>query len=99
MSCDHPRIEALGDHEFLIRFTLDADTVAIQVRADPEIVARIAGPDPDEARVVAATAAFLIARQRPDDLPPQLDLDDVAAAYDGYVAELHDQIGSAPADD
>jgi hypothetical protein len=31
---------------------------------------------------------YLIARQRPDDLPVQLDIDDVIAAYDDFVDQL-----------
>lgn len=58
------------------------------MRATPDIVVRIGGPDADEARVVEATVAYLVARQRPDDLPGQLDLEDVSAAYDDYVDEL-----------
>jgi hypothetical protein len=38
--------------------------------------------------------AYLTARQRPDDLPKQLDLDDIIAAYDGYLDDLRDQIGN-----
>ncbi|OMC53230.1 hypothetical protein A5745_22080 [Mycobacterium sp. IS-2888] len=87
-----PRIEALGDHEYLVRVDQGEELVAIRVRATPEVVARIAGPDADETRVVADTIAYLIARQCPEDLPEQLDLDDIVAAYDGYLDELHDQI-------
>nr|WP_240563028.1 hypothetical protein [Mycobacterium sp. IS-1264] len=87
-----PRIEALGDHEYLVRVDQGEELVAIRMRATPEVVARIAGPDADETRVVAATIAYLIARQCPEDLPEQLDLDDIVAAYDGYLDELHDQI-------
>ena len=89
-----PRIEALGDHDYLVRVGQGDELVTIRMRATPEVVARIAGPDADETRVVGATIAYLIARQRPDDLPEQLDLDDVIAAYDGYLDDLHNRIGS-----
>ena len=46
----------------------------------------------DEQRVVEATAAYLIARQNAEDLPEQVDLDAVAAAYDDYVEDLHRQL-------
>ncbi|QZT60446.1 hypothetical protein [Mycolicibacterium austroafricanum] len=88
MSTNHPEIESLGDHNYVVRVAQDGVLTTIQVRANPEVVARIAGSDADEARVVVATVAYLIARQRPDDLPEELDLDDVDAAYDGYVDEL-----------
>jgi hypothetical protein len=41
------------------------------------------------------TAAYLIERQSADELPGRLDLDDVLAAYDGYVEDLRDRL-SAP---
>lgn len=38
--------------------------------------------------------AYLTVRQRPDDLPPQLDLDDVIAAYDDYLDDVRNEIGN-----
>jgi hypothetical protein len=89
MSVPQPTLEALGDHDYLLRFAQDEDAVVICVHADPAVVAQIAE---DEARVVEATAAYLIARQSVDDLPEQIDLDTVAAAYDGYITDLHHQL-------
>jgi hypothetical protein len=79
MTVHQPALEALGDHDYLLRFQQDEDTVVVRMHAD-------------EQRVVEATAAYLIARQSADDLPEQVDLDTVAAAYDGYVADLHHQL-------
>lgn len=87
-----PGIEALGDHDYLVRVAQDEELVTIRLRATPEVVARVAGPDADETRVIAATMAYLTSRQRPDDLPKQMDLDDIIAAYDGFVDDLHDHI-------
>jgi hypothetical protein len=89
MSVKQPVLEALGDHDYLVRFAQDEDTVVVCMHADPAVVAQIGD---DEQRVVEATAAYLIARQSADDLPEQVDLDTVAAAYDGYVADLHRQL-------
>jgi hypothetical protein len=47
-----------------------------------------------ETHVVTATVAYLTARQSPDDLPGQLDLDDVLAAYAGYVDDMSALLGS-----
>jgi hypothetical protein len=91
MSVPQPVLEALGDHDYLVRFQQDEDTVVVRVYADPAVVAQIGD---DEQRVVEATAAYLIARQSADDLPEQVDLDTVAAAYDGYVADLHRQLAT-----
>jgi hypothetical protein len=82
-------VEALGDHDYLVRFQDGEDTVVVGIYADPAVVEQIAD---DEQRVVEATAAYLIERQSPDDLPQQVDLDEVAAAYDSYVEDLHRQL-------
>ena len=89
MTVHQPVLEALGDHDYLVRFQQDEDTVVVRMHADPAVVAQIGD---DEQRVVEATAAYLIARQSADDLPEQVDLDTVAAAYDGYVEDLHRQL-------
>jgi hypothetical protein len=93
MSTVQPTLEALGDHDYLVRFQQDEDTIVVRMYADPAVVAQIAA---DEQRVVEATAAYLIARQSADDLPEQVDLDAVAAAYEGYVDELHRQLTPPP---
>lgn len=90
---ERPEIEALGDHDYLVRVAQDEERVTIRIRATPEVVARIAGPDADETRVIAATIDYLTTRQRPDDLPKQMDLDDIIAAYDDYLDDLGSQIG------
>jgi hypothetical protein len=89
MAIHQPALEALGDHDYLVRFQQEEETVVVRMHADPAVVAQIAG---EEQRVVEATAAYLIARQSADDLPEQVDLDTVAAAYDDYVADLHRQL-------
>ena len=89
MTVHQPALEALGDHDYLLRFQQNDDTVVVRVHADPAVVVQIAE---DERRVVEATAAYLIARQSVDELPEQVDLDTVAAAYDGYVEDLQHQL-------
>jgi hypothetical protein len=89
---DQPHVEALGDHNYLIRVHEGEDTIEISVHASPDVVARIAVVDTDENRIIEATAAYLLQRQRADDLPATLDLDDVAAAYDGYIDDISSQL-------
>ncbi|MDT5075978.1 MAG: hypothetical protein QOJ80_615 [Mycobacterium sp.] len=93
MSTVQPTLEALGDHDYLVRFQQGEDSVVVRMYADPAVVVQIAD---DEQRVVEATAAYLIARQSADDLPEQVDLDAVAAAYAGYVDDLHRQLTPPP---
>ena len=89
MSVDRLALEALGEHDYLVRFQQDELRVVVRVHADRAVVVRVGD---DEQRVVEATAAYLIARQGAEDLPEQVDLDAVAAAYDGYVEDLHRQL-------
>jgi hypothetical protein len=93
MTTDKPQVQALGDHHYVIRVQEDEDTIEIRVHASPGVVARIAAVDTDENRVIEATAAYLLARQRADDLPTVLDLDDIAAAYDGYIEDISGRLG------
>jgi hypothetical protein len=92
MTAEQPHVEPLGDHDYLVSVREGEDTVEIRVHASPAVVRRIAVADTDEIRIIAATVAYLIQRQRADDLPVNLDLDDVAAAYDGYIDDIHVQL-------
>ena len=82
-----PQVEDLGQHNYLVRVVEGEDTIEIRMHASRETVACMPA-DTDERRLVEVTAAFLFGRQRADDLPASLDLDDVAAAYDDYVTEI-----------
>ena len=88
---DLPHVETLGEHRYLVRARQGEDTVEIRVHASPDVIARLTTDESDETRIIEATAAYLIARQRADDLPPQLDLDDVVAAYEGFEDDLREQ--------
>jgi hypothetical protein len=85
-------IEALGDHDYLAYVGLDDDSVTLRVRADPAVVSRIAGVDADETRVIAAAIAYLTERQRADDLPADIDLQDVATFYGDFIERLQKQL-------
>lgn len=92
---DQPHVKALGGHNYLIHVREGEDLIEIRLHASPGVVGRLpAGTD--ENRVVEATAAYLIQRQRADDLPANLDLEDVAAAYDGYIDEIATRIAPKP---
>jgi hypothetical protein len=88
---DQPHVEVTGEHTYLIRVREGEDTIEISMRASPEVVAQLPD-DTDELRLIEVTAAYLIARQRADDLPAAFDLDDVAAAYEGYLDDIAAQL-------
>lgn len=81
-------VEPLGGHDYLVRVREGEERVDILIQASPDVVQRPAFGGLAEARIVEATAEFLIDRQFAADLPQALDLDDVAAAYDNYLSEL-----------
>lgn len=77
----------LGEHDYLVRVGTGEQATEIRMHASPSVVDRITNAD--EARIIEATTAYLISRQRADDLPSDLDLADVAAVYDDYLDDLH----------
>lgn len=85
---DQPQVEALGEHLYLVRAPQGDETVQIQIHATTDAIRRLAGDETDEARVIEATVAYLLARQRADDLPADLDLEDVAVAYEGFEEDM-----------
>ncbi|MDA4110406.1 hypothetical protein [Mycolicibacterium holsaticum] len=95
MAGDLRGIDPLGDHDYLVRAAVDDDeVVTIRVHAAPEVLFGIAGDNADELSIVAATVDYLGKRQRFDELPGQLGLDDVAAAYDEYVRDMRRQFAT-----
>lgn len=88
------QVQPLGAHNYRVRVREGEGLIEIRVHATAAVVARIAVLDTDEDWIIEPTAAYLIARQRADDLPATLDLDDVAAAYDDYVEDLRRQLGT-----
>jgi len=85
---DETTIDALGEHRFLVRARQGDDIVEIRIRTSPAVLAQLTVDEADEARLVEATVEYLVARQRADDLPEQLDVDDVLAAYDDFEDEV-----------
>jgi len=92
---DDLRMESLGEHRFLLTTCGSDELVEIQVYADPAVVNRI-GLDErdgvDERRIVRAAADFLLERQSADELPGKIDLDEVVAAYDGFIDDIRERV-------
>jgi hypothetical protein len=88
MTTNEVQIERTGDHVYLIRVSVDEEVVEVTLHVDPETVLRLTDESGDERRIVEETTDYLIRRQRPDDLPPSLDLADVAAAYGDWFDDM-----------
>lgn len=95
MTDDQAHIDAVGGHHYAITLREGEDLVQINLHADPATVALIATDDRDERRLVEETLRYLVRRQRADDLPPALDLADVAAGYDTWIDEMRTQLSAA----
>ena len=98
---DKPRIEPMDDQRYLVSATSDNDDVQIVVEITPEVRKWGHRRGYDEQSVVEAAIAYLIARQRVDELPAKLFLEDVDAAYDDFrstiVAWLDEKKDGVPA--
>ncbi|MFF4352527.1 hypothetical protein [Streptomyces sp. NPDC001530] len=82
------QIQPLGDHAYLVAIRSGTQTAEVEFRATPAVMEALGAGDDAEQRAVRETAAFLLDHQPVIDLPPLIDLDDVEAAYDGYLEEL-----------
>ncbi len=60
-----PRVEALGEPRYLIRVREGEDVIEIRLHASPDVLSCLPA-DTDENRLIEATAAYLIRRQRAD---------------------------------
>lgn len=82
------QVQPLGDHEYLVVTCSSSGRAESRFRASPGVLKDLGTSTEDEQFVVRETASFLTEHQAVADLPQLIDLDDVAAAYDGYLNEL-----------
>lgn len=94
MTGDDRHVEDLGDHQFLVTLTVGDDTVEMQVHVDPAVVENAGLAAADDQKILHATIDFLLARQQADDLPSQIALDEVAAAYGDFLDDVRERVAS-----
>ncbi|MEU9045696.1 MULTISPECIES: hypothetical protein [unclassified Kitasatospora] len=94
---EHFEVEPLGDHEYLLRARAGEEVVESRFRASEAVVEQFHTAPVDEQRLVEETAEFLAERQPVVDLPPMVDLDDVAACYDDYLEQLGQRMAARAA--
>ncbi len=87
------QIEPLGDHAYLVRGSERGECIESRFRVAPYLLDELGVAEADEARVVAATAAVLAERQPIVDLPPLVDIEDVAARYEDYMPDVAHRLG------
>lgn len=85
-------VEVLEEHRFLVHGAAAGDGVDVEVTLDPDSVREL-GVDgmPDE-HIVDATVGYLLEHQRIDELPAEIELEVVLAAYPDFADRLRDQL-------
>ncbi|MFC5673687.1 hypothetical protein [Streptomyces incanus] len=87
------QIEPMGDHDYLVRARYSGGVIESRFQASPAVVGELDAAEADEQQVIEETALYLAERQPVMDLPPLVDLDDVAAAYgDHYIKEMSQRL-------
>jgi hypothetical protein len=80
-------VEAVGDHEYLVRVHGSGEDAEAWLRVEPEVLAGL-DVELDEATVVHRTIAFLLRHQDATDFPSIVELEDVLASYPDYRSAL-----------
>lgn len=80
-------VEAVGDHEYLVRLHGTDEDAEAWVRVTPEVL-EASGTEMDEAAVVHRTIAFLLQHQDAADFPAIVEIEDVLASYPDYRSAL-----------
>jgi len=82
-------IDAQGEHQYVVRLQDGEDVAETWFNITPEVLDRVLAQGGDEEGVVRRTAEFLAERQDVADFPGIVELEDVIASYDDYVAFMH----------
>jgi hypothetical protein len=81
-------VEAVGDHEYLVRVHGADEDAEAWVRVTPEVLDGLGIDEVDETTVVHRTVAFLLSHQDAADFPAIVELEDVLASYPDYRSAL-----------
>jgi predicted glycosyltransferase len=80
-------VEAVGDHEYLVRVHGTDEDAEAWFRVTPEVLDGL-GLEVDEATVVRRTVAFLLQHQDASDFPAIVEIEDVLASYPDFRGAL-----------
>jgi hypothetical protein len=79
-------IESQGEHQYVVRLRDGEQVGESWFSVTPGVLHEVSATSGDEESVVRRTAEFLAARQDVVDYPAVVELEDVIATYDDYVA-------------
>lgn len=91
---DNWTVEDLGSHTFMVRGTEHGDQVEVQVSVGPDAVDDLGLTGSTDEQIVDATINYLLGHQRLDELPAEVDLEVVAAAYDDFADAARARLAS-----
>lgn len=82
-------IDDQGEHQYVVRLQDGEDVAETWFNVTPALLDRVLAQGEDEEGVVRRTAEFLVQRQDVADFPRIVELEDVIATYDDYVAFMN----------
>ena len=77
---------------FLVRGHEGGEPVTVRVHVDRGFLASLGVTHADGLAVVDVTLAYLLGHQRLDELPPEVDLEEVIAAYPAFEPLLREHL-------
>jgi hypothetical protein len=92
-------IEADGEHAYLIQVHDADDEITIELRLDERAARDLEVEGTQEGQVAAAAVRYLLARQEAFDLPSELDMEDIMAAYPDFTEVIRREVGALPRPD
>ena len=90
---EHLTVELVIDHEYRVSIDDHGDTAESQFVVSPDALEEFGLNPRDEQQIVEYTARFLVDHQSVIDFPTLVYLDEVAAAYGNYSADLRRRFG------
>ena len=86
-------IEAVGEHIYVIQVHDADDEITIELRLSEEAARDLDVEGTYEGQVVAATFRYLLSRQEAFDLPSEMDIEDIMAAYADFSDVIRREVG------
>ncbi|GAA1135331.1 hypothetical protein [Ornithinicoccus hortensis] len=87
-------VEELDEGRYLVHGTAAGDRVDVEVTLDPGSVEEFGLDGVPGERIVDATIGYLLEHQRLDELPAEVELSVVAAAYPDFADRLREELSA-----
>ncbi|WP_326836497.1 hypothetical protein VSH64_16555 [Amycolatopsis rhabdoformis] len=97
MATQQVQVEWVSEHDYLVSVPNGEDEVLIRLRSEAGTLSDLRLGELEEPRLVQAIMAYLLARQDVEDLPQELDLEDIVAAYDDFAESVRAAVAAGGA--